>query len=49
VLQLVLAIGTGVAVMTAEWHPVYLAAFGLAATVMLVLSTTSVRRALGQL
>jgi hypothetical protein len=48
VLQLVLAIGAGVAVMTVEWHPVYLVAFGLAAVVMLVLSTATVRRALGQ-
>ena len=49
VLQLLLAIGTGVAVMTAEWHPIYLFGFGLAAVTMLVLSATSVRRALGQL
>ena len=48
ILQVVLAIGTGVAVMTAEWHPVYLVGFGLAALVMLVLSTTPVRRALGK-
>lgn len=48
VLQLVLAIGTGVAVMTADWHPIYLFGFGLAAIVMLVLSAGSVRRALGQ-
>ena len=48
ILQVVLAIGTGVAVMTAEWHPVYLVCFGLAALVMLVLSTTPVRRALGK-
>ena len=48
VLQLVLAIGTGVAVMAAEWHPVYLFAFALAAVVMLVLSTGPVRRALDQ-
>ena len=48
ILQVVLAIGRGVAVMTAEWHPVYLVGFGLAALVMLVLSTTPVRRALGK-
>jgi hypothetical protein len=48
ILQVVLAIGTGVAVMTAEWHPVYLVGFGLAVVVMLVLSSGSVRRALGQ-
>lgn len=47
-LQLVLAIGTGVVVMTAEWHPAYLAGFALAAIVMLVLSTGTVRAALGQ-
>lgn len=47
-LQLVLAIGTGVAVMVADWHPVYLLGFVLAAAAMLVLSTASVRRALGQ-
>ena len=48
VLQLVLAIGTGIAVMTVDWHPIYLVGFGLAAVVMLVLSAGSVRRALGQ-
>lgn len=48
VLQLVLAIGTGVAVMAADWHPIYLFAFALAAVVMLVLSTGPVRRALDQ-
>lgn len=48
ILQLVLAIGTGVAIMVAEWHPAYLVGFGLAAIVMVVLSTGSVRRALGQ-
>jgi hypothetical protein len=48
VLQLVLAIGTGLAVIVATWHPVYLAGFALAAAVMLVLSSASVRRALGQ-
>lgn len=48
ILQLVLAIGTGVAVLTAEWHPAFLVGFGLATAVMLVLSTTTVRRALGQ-
>ena len=47
-LQLVLAIGTGVAIMVASWHPLYLIGFALAAIVMLVLSTASVRRALGQ-
>lgn len=48
ILQVLLAIGTGVAVMTADWHPLFLVGFGAAAAVMLVLSTTSVRRALGQ-
>jgi len=47
-LQLVLAIGTGVAIIVAAWHPADLLGFGLAAVVMLVLSTASVRRALGQ-
>jgi hypothetical protein len=47
-LQLLLAIGTGIAVLAATWHPAYLIGFALAATVMLVLSTGSVRRALGQ-
>jgi len=48
VLQLLVAIGTGIAVIVATWHPAYLAGFALAAAVMLVLSTASVRRALGQ-
>ena len=48
VLQLVLAIGTGVAIVTAEWHAVYLVGLGLPAITMLVLSATSVRRALHQ-
>jgi len=47
-LQLVLAIGTGFAVVTAVWHPAYLLGFGLATVVIVVLSTASVRRALGQ-
>ena len=48
ILQVLLAIGTGVAIMVAEWHPAYLVGFGLATAVMLVLSAASVRRALGQ-
>lgn len=48
VLQVILAVGTGVAVLFAEWHPLFLVGFGAGAVVMLVLSTTSVRRALGQ-
>lgn len=47
-LQLILAVGTGLAIMLATWHPAYLIGFALAAVVMLVLSTGSVRRALGQ-
>ncbi len=47
-IQLALAIGTGAAVLAADWHPGYLAAFLLAGLVMMVLSTASVRRALGQ-
>lgn len=47
-LQLILAVGTGIAILTATWHPAYLLGFALAAVVMLVLSITSVRRALGQ-
>lgn len=49
ILQVLLAVGTGIAVMVAEWHPAYLAGFVLATAVMLVISTGSVRRALGQL
>jgi len=48
ILQVIGAIGTGVAVMMAEWHPLFLVGFGAAALVMTVLSTASVRRALGQ-
>ena len=48
ILQVLLAIGTGVAVIAAEWHPLFLVGFGAAALVMLVLSSTAVRRALGQ-
>lgn len=48
ILQVLLAIGTSVTVMVAEWHPVYLVGFAMATAVMLVLSIASVRRALGQ-
>lgn len=48
ILQVILAIGTGIAVISATWHPAYLAGFALAAVAMIVLSTGSVRRALGQ-
>jgi hypothetical protein len=37
-----------VAVMTAEWHPAYLAGFAVATVLMTVLSAPSVREALGQ-
>ncbi|HEX7172427.1 MAG TPA: hypothetical protein VF365_07470 [Candidatus Limnocylindria bacterium] len=47
-LQVIVAVGTGIAVLAAEWHPAYLVGFALAALVMTVLSTASVRRALGQ-
>ena len=47
-LQLILAIRTGIAILTATWHPAYLLGFALAAVVMLVLCAPSVRRALGQ-
>jgi hypothetical protein len=47
-LQVIIAVATGIAVLVAEWHPLYLIGFGLAAVVMLLLSTTAVRRALGQ-
>lgn len=48
ILQVIVAVATGAAVMIAEWHPLFLVGFGLAAIVMLILSTASVRRALGQ-
>jgi hypothetical protein len=48
ILQVVAAIGTGIAVIAAEWHPAYLVGFALAAIVMTVLSMAPVRRALGQ-
>ncbi len=48
VLQLVLALGGGAAVLAADWHPAYLATFVMAGAVMLVLSMSSVRRELGQ-
>ena len=47
-LQLILAVGTGIAILAAAWHPAYLVGFALPAAVMLVLSAPSVRRALGQ-
>ena len=48
VLQLGLALGGGVAVLAADWHPAYLASFAVAGVLMLVLSTGAARRALGQ-
>lgn len=48
VIQLIIAVATGIAILTLDWHPAYLLAFALAAVVMLVLSFGSVRRALGQ-
>ena len=48
VLQVILAIGNGLAVIVGSWHPAYLIGFAFAAVVMIVLSTASVRRALGQ-
>ena len=46
--QVVLAIGTGLAIMAVEWQSFFLIGFAAAAIVMLVLSTTAVRRALGK-
>ena len=48
ILQLALALGGGVAVLAADWHPAYLLTFAVAGLLMLVLSTGAVRRALGQ-
>jgi peptidoglycan/LPS O-acetylase OafA/YrhL len=47
-LQVAAAVATGAAALVTEWHPLFLAGFAIAALVMLVLSTASVRRALGQ-
>ena len=48
ILQVVIAIATGITVLNVEWHPIYFVPFGAAVLVMLVLSTSSVRKALGQ-
>lgn len=51
ILQLILAVGAGIAMVTAGEEavtPAYLVAFALAAGTMLLLSTSGVRRALGQ-
>jgi len=48
ILQVVVAVATGITIFNLDWHPIYLVPFAAAAVVMLVLSTSSVRRALGQ-
>lgn len=48
ILQVIVAVATAIAVLLVEWHPVFLIPFAAAVLVMLVLSTASVRRALGQ-
>ena len=48
VLQLLLAVGTAIAVLNVEWHPAYLIGFALATVTMLVLCLPGVRRELGQ-
>ena len=48
IIQVFMAVGTGVAILVAEWHPLFLIGFALPTLVMLVLSTSAVRRALGQ-
>lgn len=48
ILQVIVAVAAGAAIMATEFHPVFLAGFALAALVMIVLSSASVRRALGQ-
>ena len=48
VLQVIMAVGTGIAILVSEWHPLFLIGFGLPTVVMLVLSSGSVRTALGQ-
>jgi hypothetical protein len=48
VLQVLIAVSAGIAILNVEWHPLYLVPFAAAVAVMLVLSTSAVRRALGQ-
>jgi hypothetical protein len=48
VLQVIIAVSAGIAILIVEWHPLYLIPLGAAVLVMLVLSTSSVRGALGQ-
>jgi len=43
-----LAIGVGIAIVVTEWQPYFLGGFGAAIAVMLVLSSSAVRRDLGQ-
>jgi hypothetical protein len=47
-LQVLVAIGTGVAILTSDWHPLLLVGFAAPVLVMLLLSTSAVRRSLGQ-
>lgn len=47
-LQVLIAIGTGIAILVLPWHPALLAGFALPTLAMIVLSTASVRHALGQ-
>ena len=47
-IQLLVAVGTGIALLNVEWHPAYLIGFALPALTMLVLCTAAVRRELGQ-
>jgi hypothetical protein len=48
VLQVLIAVATGAAILLATWHPALLLGFALPVAVMLVLSAASVRSALGQ-
>jgi hypothetical protein len=48
ILQVLIAVAGGIAVLIVGWHPVYLVPFAAAVLVMVVLSASSVRRALGQ-
>ena len=47
--QVVLAVGTAIAVLVADWHPAYLAAVAAAGVLLVLLSARRVRGALGQL
>ncbi len=48
ILQVIVAIGTGAAVLVAEWHPLLTIGFAFPTLIMLVLSTGELRRELGQ-